>query len=126
MITSTFPALDASGVPARESLAARFRILMRAPGRTMTVIDAATVATTFEDGERDDAFFGNAGAACGILGIDYTWSAGTVLLHPVVIFRAECAWCSAVEREGTPGAPLSHTICDACVRTLYRNSESNS
>ena len=45
----------------------------------------------------------------------------TTALAPIV-FRAICAWCSRVEREGTPNAPVSHTICPKCTEGLYFSS----
>lgn len=38
-------------------------------------------------------------------------------------FRVICAWCSQVLCEGDPGAPTSHTACDACARRLLGDWE---
>lgn len=84
MITSTFPPLDASGVPARETLAARFRILMRAPGRTMRAIDAMRVEIVFEDGI-DAEWFGNAMAACAILRLTFRWTNVTITAKTIIV-----------------------------------------
>ena len=33
--------------------------------------------------------------------------------------RAVCSWCNTVVREGSPEAPVTHTICHECSKRLF-------
>lgn len=35
-------------------------------------------------------------------------------LMTAILLRVVCAWCGAVLSAGTPGALISHGICDSC------------
>lgn len=39
--------------------------------------------------------------------------------------RVTCAWCNTILQEGSPGARVSHGICESCDRTLLRTVPDN-
>lgn len=41
----------------------------------------------------------------------------------IVVLRIVCAWCTRVMIAGTPGAPVSHGICDRCFAVVTAEEE---
>lgn len=39
------------------------------------------------------------------------------------VLRVICAWCTIVMVPGSPGAPVSHGICDACMALVTAEEE---
>lgn len=42
---------------------------------------------------------------------------------PAIVLRVICAWCTRVLIAGTPGAPVSHGICEACEAVITAEEE---
>ena len=40
-------------------------------------------------------------------------------------FKVVCGWCKKVMAEGDPGAPVSHSICDACDEKLQQEENAD-
>ena len=41
------------------------------------------------------------------------------------VLRVVCAWCTHVITAGTPGAPVSHGICDQCFNRVTAEEEAS-